>query len=61
MVPRQPQPFRGAAWLPLTPGLKDPLIPASGKGCFLEPQATIPFFQKMIPRENQKRQLSLVS
>lgn len=42
-------------------GFKDPLVPASGKECFLEPQATISFFQKLIPKENQKHQLSLVS
>lgn len=42
-------------------GFKDPLVPASGKKCFLEPQATIPFFQKLIPNENQKHQLSLGS
>lgn len=62
MVPRQPQPLRGAVRPPPRPhGFKDPLVPASGKECFLEPQATISFFQKLIPKENQKHQLSLVS
>lgn len=61
MVPRQPQPLHGAVRPPRPHGFKDPLVPASGKECFLEPQATISFFQKLIPKENQKHQLSLDS
>jgi hypothetical protein len=50
-----------AASLEQASGLKDPLVSAFGERFFFPSQATIPFFQELIPKESQKHQASLAS